>query len=113
MTIRNCTIGEITHIVDDDLFVGEVIFQFSGDGHVSPTGQTSSHEMLIVIRIKGDKTWPFDRVQSEFLKEAQTLILQAGGHLDGATIESLNDYNIASAKGLHDSMVSSLLSTMP
>lgn len=73
MTVRNCIIGEITHLVEDDLFVGEVVFQFS-DGRVPLMRQMSTHEMPIVIRIKGDKTWPFDRVQSEFLKKAETLI---------------------------------------
>jgi hypothetical protein len=112
VTIRSCKIGEISHISEDDLYVGEVVFQFSDDGRDS-LRQMSSHEMLLVIRIKGDKTWPFDRVQSEFLKEAQALILEAGGHLDGATIDSLNDYNFASSKEDRDRMVFSLLSAKP
>jgi hypothetical protein len=113
VTIRRCTIGEISHIPEDDLFVGEVVFQFSSDGRVPRMRQTSSQEMLLVVRVKGDKTWPFNRVQSEFLKQAQALILEAGDHLNGATMDRLNDHNLACTNEDRDSMVFSLLSAKP
>jgi hypothetical protein len=113
VTIKSCTIGEISHITEDDLFVGEVVVQFSSDGRAAPMRQMSGHEMLLVVRMKGDKTWPFDRIQSKFLKQAQALISEAADHLDGATIDSLNDHNLASAKEDGASMVFSLLSAKP
>ncbi len=113
MKISRCSIGEISHIPEDDLFVGEVVFQFSSDGRIPPMRQLSSQDMLLVIKVKGDKSWPFDRVQTEFIKEAQSLISEAGRHLDGATVGSLNDYNLASAKEERDRMVFSLLSAKP
>ena len=113
MTIKSCTIGEISHIAEDDLFVGEVVVQFSSKGRAAPMPQMSGPEMLLVVRMKGDKTWPYERVQSELLKEAQALLLEARDHLDGATIDWLNDRNLASARADHDSMVFSVLSAKP
>jgi len=85
----NCTIGEISYLYEDGLFVGEVVVHFSDKRTAAAGPQVSSHDMLLVLRINGDPDWSFGRIQEAFLKKAQALILEAGRHLDGATIQSL------------------------
>lgn len=113
MKIISCTIGEISCLNDDDLFVGEVAFRFSSDERMSTMRQASSHDMLLLLKIRGDRTWAFERIQFEFLKQAQVLVSQARQHLDGATLDSLNAYNEASFTEGRHRMVSSLVQVKP
>ena len=113
MKIISCTIGEISHLSEEDLFVGEVVFVSRVMNGFRRYGKHPATTWLLILKIKGDKSWCFQPIQSEFLKETHVLGSHARRHLGGATLDLLNEYTETSFREDRHRMVSSLMSVKP
>lgn len=92
MKITYCGIGNISFIAEEGTYVAQVMFQIRDD-RLTGMQHIAGHELEMKIRVPGDSTWPFERVQEAIRVEASTLLDLARSHLQNATIKSLLEYN--------------------
>lgn len=95
MKISYFSIGHVSFVADEETYIAEVTFQTKGDDRLTGSQKIYSHDINLRIRKKGDRSWSFERIQAEILAEAVVLLGLAHEHIDGATIESLEQYNAA------------------
>jgi hypothetical protein len=89
-----CGIRDLSFIAADSIFFGRVQFQLSDDA--LPEHQMAiGHDVDLNIRLKGDASWPFERVEQEFLAKAIDALGLVSKHLDGATVQSIEQHNRA------------------
>jgi hypothetical protein len=92
LRIDYCGIGEISYVSEDGIYVGEVLFQFK-DEHLPNLHQISAHSLKILVKVRGEKAWNFERVQESLLGEARHLMSMAGAHVADATVKRLEELN--------------------
>ncbi|WP_441227895.1 hypothetical protein AB7813_03700 [Tardiphaga sp. 20_F10_N6_6] len=92
MKVSYCGIGRVSFIADDGIYVGEAHFQI-GDESLPASVLTKWHDLKIELRIEGERTWTFEKVQAELIAKAKPLLSLGSAHLDGATVASLSQYN--------------------